>query len=42
MRFIGSALLFSVVLQAMVRPCEIRTQTLANVSVLELDLGQFV
>lgn len=42
MRFIGSALLFSVVLQAMVRPCEIRTPTLANVSALELDLGQFV
>lgn len=42
MRFIGSALLFSVVLQAMVRQCEIRTQPLDEVSVLELDLGQFV
>lgn len=41
MRLLGSALLFSVLLQAMVRPNDIMTGALAaNAAVAEVDLGK--
>lgn len=40
MRLIGATVLFSVLLQAMVRQNEIRTETLAYVALLELDFGK--
>lgn len=41
MRLLGSALLFSVLLQAMVRPNNITTGALAaNAAVAEVDLGK--
>lgn len=41
MRLLGSALLFSVLLQAMVRPNDITTGALAaNAAVAEVDLGK--
>lgn len=42
MRLLGSTLLFSVLLQAMVRQIDIATEALADAAVLEVDLGKWL
>lgn len=42
MRLLGSTLLFSVLLQAMVRQNDITTKALANTAVVEVDLEKWL